>query len=282
MSHTESAANEVSLKTVARLADIVTKLHVFIYFCSEAPEEYEKVGLKGWSGYFASRTAAMGPLSTEMVIATFYNFSPGRVSRAMEGVWDNVAAEDAQAARWTAAGRVLAKAAPAISPEEIAEATESMQRAVDGLRWSGRPMAAGNYAVLDACGDDPLVRLWQLATIVREWRGDTHIGLLIAEPLSGVECSVVSYARDQGKGIVKGSRSWPEEEWDAALASLKGRGLLASEEALTDEGRTWRNDLEHRTNELCAEIWANHDDAEVNRLGDLLQKLNDGLNQARS
>jgi hypothetical protein len=216
-----------------------------------------------------------------MVIATFYNFSPGRVSRAMEGVWDNVSAKDAQAARWAAVRRVLAPVAPAVSADDVAEATESMQRAVDGLRWAGRPMAAGNYAVLDDCPDDPLVRLWQLATIIREWRGDTHIGLLIAEPLSGVECSVVSYARDHGKGIVKGSRSWPEEEWDGALASLTGRGLLASEDALTDEGKTWRDELERRTNERCAEIWANHDDAAVNRLGDLLQKVNDGLSETR-
>ncbi len=37
-----------------------------------------------------------------------------------------------------------------------------------------------------------LLRLWQLVTILREWRGDAHIGLLVAEPLDGCECTVVS------------------------------------------------------------------------------------------
>jgi hypothetical protein len=270
--------NDVSLATVARLHDLTTRLHVFIYFCPEAAEEYEKIGLEGWSGYFASRTAAMGPLSTEMVIATFYNFAPRRVTRAMEGVWETASPAQAQAARWEAASRVLeAKVRPVVSAAEVAEATKTLEEAVAGLDWSGRPMAAGNHAILADCPDNDLVRLWQLVTILREWRGDTHIGLLIAEPLSGVECSVVSYARAGGRGIGKGSRSWPDDEWNATLASLQERGLVAAEDALTDKGTEWRDGIEQRTNELAAPIWAGHDAATVNRLGDLLEKMADAV-----
>ncbi|MDH3295748.1 MAG: hypothetical protein OER95_15630, partial [Acidimicrobiia bacterium] len=136
-----ASESRVALSTVARLHELTTGLHVFIYFCPEAPEEYGKIGVTGWSGYFASRTAAMGPLPTEMVIATFYNFSPERVGRAMQGVWDSVTPRQVQAARWVAAARVLdEKVAPVVTEHEVTEAIEIMQGAVDGLDWSGRPM----------------------------------------------------------------------------------------------------------------------------------------------
>ncbi len=270
--------SSLPLTTVARLAELITGFHVFIYFCPEAVEEYEKAGVTGWGGYFGSRTAAMGELSTEMVIATFYNFSPDRVVPSMEGVWEASSAEALQAARWEAARRVLeAKVAPVVSSAEVSEALQLMERAVNGLRWEGRPMAAGNFSVLKDCPDNDLVRLWQLATILREWRGDAHIGVLIAEPLSGVECSVVTHAQSGADGFVRRSRRWSDEEWDVALGSLVDRGLLAAEDSLTEAGTEWRAGIEQRTNELSAEMWVNHSEAEANRLGDLLEKMVAGL-----
>ena len=60
-----------------------------IYFAPEAPDAYARIGLTHHrTGYFASRSAAMGAVRAEVVIATFFNFHPPLVRRAMEGVWD--------------------------------------------------------------------------------------------------------------------------------------------------------------------------------------------------
>ncbi len=279
-----SASSPVSLETVARLHSITTGFHVFIYFCPEAGASYATEGIEGRGGYFASRTAAMGPLPTEMVTATFYNFSPGIVAPAMDGVWDSVTAEQMQLARWRAVAEVCdATCRDALTEAEVDEALALAQRSVDALTWEGRPLAAGNQAamaLLDASefADDKLVRLWQLVTIIREWRGDAHIGLLIAEPLTGAECTVISHALKGG--FTKASRAWPDEVWDAAVARLTADGWISDEETLTAEGAARREALEARTNEVSAPVWAGFDDAEVNRLGDLLQPLVDGIAEA--
>jgi len=48
-----------------------------IYFVPEAPAAYAALGLTDPNmGYFASRSAALGPVSAETVIACFFNFCP--------------------------------------------------------------------------------------------------------------------------------------------------------------------------------------------------------------
>ena len=62
--------------------------HAVVYFAPEGREQYSAAGLKGgWMGYFASRSAAMGPVPAEVVTATFYVFHPGMVARAIPDAW---------------------------------------------------------------------------------------------------------------------------------------------------------------------------------------------------
>ncbi|MDZ7733197.1 MAG: hypothetical protein U5R31_08815 [Acidimicrobiia bacterium] len=67
----------------------VEPIHGIVYLAPEQRRSaYEALGLEGAAGYFASRSAAMGSVSPEVVVATFFNFSPGLVRTAMDGVWD--------------------------------------------------------------------------------------------------------------------------------------------------------------------------------------------------
>ncbi len=277
-------ATPVTLETVSRLHDLTTRLHVPIYFAREAGDEYAKEGvggegLKAMGGYFGSRTAAMGELPTEMVAATFYNWSPDVVTPAMDGLWGVTSAEAMQLARWRLAG-VIFDSVGRDDAWPVAEANAILHKVVGGLSWGGRPMAAGNndaMRLLDRsphAGDD-LIRLWQLTTIVREWRGDAHIGLLVAEPLSPAECTVVTNA--QYGGFVKASRGWSVGDWDAAVASLVERGWITDEDTLTDEGTRRREGIEARTNELSTPMWDGMSDIEVNHLGDLLEPVVDAI-----
>ena len=54
--------------------------------CRDALSE---AGLRGfWMGYFAARSAPMGPVAAPVVTATFFNFNPMMVERALPGCMD--------------------------------------------------------------------------------------------------------------------------------------------------------------------------------------------------
>ena len=279
---TDAAPTELSLKTVARVHDITTMFHAFVYFAPEAAEEYEAVGVQGRSGYFASRSAPLGPVSAEVVTATFYNFSPDLVRSSIDGVWDHVTPDEVQRARWRAAARILdTTVAEAMTDADLAEALDIVESRVAALSYAGRPLAAANASVLRLL-DEPefagngLLRLWQLVTILREWRGDAHIGLLIAEPLDGCECTVVSEHLFQRPGIIRSTRAWSEADWSRAVERLTGRGWLDAD-GITDEGRERRSVIERRTNELDALAWNGMDDQELHRFADLLKSAIEAL-----
>ena len=267
---------ELSLTTVARVHGITTMFHAFVYFASEAVEEYTAAGARGPSGYFASRSAPLGPVSAEVVTATFYNFSPDLVRSAIDGTWEVVSPEEMQRARWRAVMRILdSTVADAVTDIDVSEAIDIAESCVAGLSYAGRPLAAANASVLPGL-DDPafvdnrLLRLWQLVTILREWRGDAHIGLLIAEPLDGCECTVVSESLFHMPGVIRSTRAWSEDDWSKAVDRLRSRGWL-DDDGVTKEGRAKRGLIEHRTNEIDAAVWDGMTDTAVNRFGDLLE-----------
>ncbi|MEM9650721.1 MAG: hypothetical protein AAGA65_01405 [Actinomycetota bacterium] len=282
-----TSSEGVSLKTVERLHTLTTWLHVPVYFAREAAEEYAKEGIHGWSGYFGSRTAAMGELPTEAIIATFYNFSPDVVGPATAGLWQTTTAEAMQLARFRLMASIfddVGRDAMAPDGAALAEATRTLEAVVGGLDWGGKALAAGNHDALAALersefADDRLLRLWQLATIVREWRGDAHIAVLTTEPLSPVECTVISWAMT-GAAQVKESRGWAEPTWDTAVAGLIERGWMSDTTSMSDDGKRHRAAVETRTNELARAMWAGLDDAAVNHLGDLLKPTVDAIVQS--
>ena len=58
-------------------------IHALVYFAAEARETFEAAGLRGgWMGYFASRSAPMGPVTADVVVAVFHNFQPAMVGRS--------------------------------------------------------------------------------------------------------------------------------------------------------------------------------------------------------
>src|SRR6516162_5634415 len=73
-----------------------------IYFVPEAAEAYARLGITGTAGYFASRAAPMGAVSADVVIATFFNFNPDLVRRAIPDAWERANPSDLIAARFAA------------------------------------------------------------------------------------------------------------------------------------------------------------------------------------
>ena len=94
--------------TARRMWQALETLHMTVYFAPEPRDAYRRAGLRGgWMGYFASRSAAMGPVPAEVVMATFYNFHPRMVRRAIPDAWGFAPPERVLAARYEGADAAL-------------------------------------------------------------------------------------------------------------------------------------------------------------------------------
>src|SRR5436305_15281451 len=83
-------------------------IHTLVYFVPEAGERYTALGLKGgMRGYFASRSAPLGVVPVEVVVATFYNFSPTLVAKAIRSVWTATTPAQVLTARFDVADAAL-------------------------------------------------------------------------------------------------------------------------------------------------------------------------------
>jgi hypothetical protein len=238
-----------------------------IYFAPEAQAAYAALGLTHHrTGYFASRSAPMGAVPPEVVIATFFNFYPPLVRRALEGAWTIAAPQRVLEARYEGADRALRRAfGDALGSTDLATvariARAAALAATDDV--SGRPLFAGHAAL--PWPDEPHLVLWHAQTLLREFRGDGHVALLRAEGLSGVEALVVHGATgDVPDVMLQSSRAWPEGEWHAAVDDLRARGVLDASGALTELGRRRRAELEAQTDALAMPAYRDlsADDAE--------------------
>ncbi len=245
----------MDLATVHDAHMAINLAHRFVYFVPEAAEEYASLGIEGRGGYFGVRAAPMGPVPEGVVLATFYNFSPAAVTAAaIDKVWATASPADLQAARFRVVDRAMKRAGVAISDADLTEARSILDPIVAGLDLAGKPLAAANAGV--ALPADALTALWQQITVVREWRGDVHIALLIANGIGPCDCMVLQAATGRFPlPLAKGSRQWSETEWADAIARLSVRGWADASGALTPEGHAAREGLEADTDRLCAPIW---------------------------
>ena len=253
----------------------IETIHAVTYFAPECEQGFRDVGLRGfWMGYFAGRSAPMGAVRAPVVTATFFNFHPAMVERAIPDAWSFAPPQTVLYARITSASAVLRRVVPGIE-ERAALALPPLERAVEVAACEGRPLAAANRA-LDA-GEDVVHRLWQATTTLREHRGDGHVAVLTSLGLGGCEVHVLLAAyRQVEPARLQKARGWSEDDWVAAQESLVARGWLDATGALTPVGHDAREDIERRTDELAAAPYrALGDDAE--RLCDLLTPMRDAV-----
>jgi hypothetical protein len=243
-------------RVIARAHRAVEPLHNHLYFAPEQDERLSAVGLRpGRMCYFAGRAAPMGPVGPGVVAATFYNFSPAIIARHIPRAWTLATPEQVVAARFDAARasltRLLGEAAGSPEVEELAGL---LRAACSVLTPEARPLYAGHADL--AWPDEPLLQMWHGATLLREYRGDGHLAALLRAGLTGLE-ALVSFTvtgRGLSERMVKVSRGWSDEEWDATVASFTERGWLANGQ-LTADGADLRARLEAATDEMSAAPW---------------------------
>ena len=232
-------------------------IHGMIYFSPLARAAYAGIGITDQRmGYFASRSAAMGPVAAEVTIATFFNFHPRAVTRVIPQAWEIAAPESILGARLEAVDRTLRQAwGDNVDGAEVAEAADLARSAAEraATRPQGRPLFAG-HASLPWASEAHLV-LWQAQTLLREYRGDGHVALLMSEGLDGVEALIVHAATGDVPGAtLQAMREWNDDEWADGVARVRSRGWLeAGEElSLSPSGREHRQSVEDRTDALAA------------------------------
>jgi hypothetical protein len=255
--------------------------HAMLYFAPEAREAYAAAGLKGyWMGYFGSRAAALGPVSANIVAATFYNFHPRMVARAIPDAWRLASPEQILATRYASADAALRRLlGDQIASPEVAEAAQLARTAAEGCEVAGRPLFAAHAAL--PWPEQPHLALWHAATLLREYRGDGHVASLMAEGVDGCEAHVTLVGTGAvPREAIQPHRGWSDDEWGAAEARLRGRGWLNDAGMLTEVGRAGRQAIEDRTDRLAERPWQTLGDAGCARLHALVWPLSDAVVRA--
>ena len=224
-------------------------LHAVTYFSEESRTAAKETGLKGfWMGYFGFRAAPMGEVSAGTVMAMFANFEPTMVERSVPDAWSFASPADLLATRSASAATALRSIISDIA-ETAALVGPALESVVDEADGEGRPLFEANRNL--TLPEDPVERLWQLATTLREHRGDIHVQVLGANGLGACEAHQL-HAAEHGTPIelLRDNRGWSEEIWDRSTASLRERGLL-DENGITAEGLAVRSRIESSTDRLA-------------------------------
>jgi hypothetical protein len=227
-----------------------------IYFAPEAEEQFVAIGLRpGRMPYFASRSAPMGAVTPGVTTATFVNFNPATVAKYIPRAWTLATIDEILAARLRSADLALRRLlGDAVDSPEVSELADLAREATTALTPEGRPLYAGHAAL--PWPDVPHLAMWHAATLLRESRGDGHTMALARAGLSGIESIVTHTATGRGFTVeaAKLLRGWSDEQWNAAVAALQARGLMAGDE-LTEAGAAQRAEIESMTDALDAAPW---------------------------
>ncbi|MDQ3951515.1 MAG: hypothetical protein M3279_00930, partial [Actinomycetota bacterium] len=235
-----------------RLWRLFETYHAVVYFAPEKKAAYAAAGLKGgWMGYFAGRAAPLGPAPAELVTALFYNFHPRMVRRALPDAWSFSTPERVLAARLEIVDAALRRLLDdAVAGAAVEDAAAACLDAASRCDVAGRPLFAAN-AALDP-PDEPHLRLWHAATMLREHRGDGHVAALTAAGLDGCEAHLTLVATgDVPASELQPNRGWSDEEWADARARLVERGILAADGSATERGARLRQWVEDVTDDLA-------------------------------
>ncbi|MGI8709666.1 MAG: SCO6745 family protein [Acidimicrobiales bacterium] len=239
----------VDITAAAKLAGRLEPCHAFIYFAPEAGMNYHELGLSGASGYFVSRSAAMGEVTPEVVIATFFNFKPSLVRDAMADAWTTTTPAAVGAARLDAADKALRRMlGEDIDDPDLATAAELARKAAETADPVGRPLFAGHAGL--EWPEEPHMVFFHAVTLLREHRGDAHIAALVLHGLDAVEALLTHAASGTLRlpiGLLQATRGWSDEEWAAGEQRLRDRGVLTGDGSFTTEGKALRDRIEEAT-----------------------------------
>lgn len=226
----------------------VEALHAVTYFTPEAREGWRDAGLQGfWRGYVAGRAAPLGRVGPSVAGASFAGFSPEMLGRSLPAVWDVLAPQDALVVRRRAAASALRRLLGATS--DLGPAAELLADAARDTAITGRALGAANAGL--TLPEDQVERLWQLATTLRELRGDGHVAACLVHGLGVPDRDVLAEAAGVVPPGQRENRGWSGQQWHQARTRLREGGLLDEAASVTPAGLSLRAQVEAATDRLA-------------------------------
>jgi hypothetical protein len=248
--------------------DLVEPIGVIPYAAEGPNEAMYALGFTDfWDTYFAGRAAPLGSsVPAEVVHALFYNFAPGEVARHIPKVWSTTTPEAALAARQHGCGTALREIlGDLLDRPAFPRTVELLTRAATSAPLEGRPM----YAALRTLRlpEDPVVRLFHAASLLREHRGDGHVAALMAEGIGGLEAHVL-LALDLGMPAREFGRihHLPTSLLTDLIDTMRDRGLVEDEATFTATGRQVKDRVEALTDDLALAPYEVLEPAELDEL----------------
>lgn len=240
-----------------RLAVASQVLCGFVFWDPGALDRYEQLGLPRQLGYAATRSLPLAGAGHEAVCSAFFSIEPTYVRSAIRAVADLDIASDLWAARDDAIIDGLEQFARGCA-DALAEVAPTLWETVDGASGDGRVLFTACRSM--SRPDDGVLSGWHALECLRQWRGDTHIALLIAADLDGVESSIIhSDWMGYDDDWIATSRGWRPDAIQAAKSRLQRRGLYDGRTA-TPAALFLRDDIESTTRARGADLWSGRSD----------------------
>lgn len=247
----------------------IETFHAVCYFAPEVIQPYRDAGLHPWNAYFAQRAAPLGSVSAAAVTATFYNFNPRLVERSIPSVWDHIPPARATELRLEGTVTAIRRLVPDLPDDAALTELGDVIRATNAeLEYAGRPLAAAHVAIEPP--EDPLASLWWAVTVLREFRGDGHVAVLVTEGVGPIEALITSSGYGDGTvEFYQKNRAWSLEEWEAGVDRCRSRGWIDGNGALTPAGSELRNRIEEATDRTMSSA--------LDSLGEHLDRVIDAI-----
>jgi len=228
----------------------------WIFWDPGAVERYAALGLPtpfaGPFGYMAARCAPLAASGPDAVIAAFGSISPTALRTLFTQVPEPSRFLEFWSARDDAVAEGLRRHAPAII-EPLSGLGPLLWPVVEALPLVGRTFFGAHLAMPRPT--DPVLSGWHAVNCLREWRGDTHWALVVAEGLTHAEASILHNAwLGYETDWLPRSRGTSDADLEAGWAALEARGL-ATDRTVNRHGVELRQHLEDRTDHLTELPW---------------------------
>ena len=225
----------------------------WIFWDPGVVERLEALGLPGPIGYIAARSAPLAPAGPEAVTAAFGSISPIGIQLTFQMVEQAGTTFDAA---WAARDEAVLAGLSTYAPDilgPLGRLGPELWPIVEALPTVGRPLYASHLRM--GRPDDPVLSGWHAINCLREWRGDTHWALVVAEGLTGVEASILHNAwLGYDDSWLPRSRGSSEDEIAAGMAGLEAKGL-ADAGIVNTAGGAVRQRIEDDTDRLTTLPW---------------------------
>ena len=251
----------------ARLAyETLEPFHVLAYFNPGLTAAQEDTGLDAHAFYVGARGAPLGECSAPVVVSSFYNFAPDLITTAWESA-RAVGVETIARRREQMLDSVLRDIlGDKLDDPEMSALAERYLDIASDLPLGGRPLAASWAASTPP--ETPHLALWHALAVLREWRGDNHIAVLVTHGLDGLDAAAFHEAqlpdpsirrRVLGRKLTQLTRGWSDDNWEASVDRLVSRGLATRTDdahQLTESGMDLYRTIEIETDAVTGQAWS--------------------------